>query len=62
VSPRQLHRLLTTGMSALLVLIGIVAVVRTAVEGGSGAALGYVIGVGLIAAGILRLYVLRKTS
>jgi hypothetical protein len=62
VSPRDLHRLLTTGLSGLLVVLGIVAVVRTAVEGGSGAALGYIIGVGLIAAGILRLYVLRKTS
>jgi hypothetical protein len=61
VTGRRLHRLLTGGMSALLVLIGIAAVVRTAAAGGSGAALGYIIGVGLIAAGILRLYVLRKT-
>jgi hypothetical protein len=61
VRPRTLHRLLTTGMSSLLVVIGAVAVVRTAIAGGSGAALGYIIGVGLIAAGILRLYVLRKT-
>ena len=61
MTPRALHRLLTTGLSGLLVIIGIAAVVRTALEGGSGAALGYIIGVGLIAAGILRLYVLRKT-
>jgi hypothetical protein len=62
VRPRDVHRMLTTGMSGLLVVIGIAAVVRTALAGGSGAALGYIIGVGLIAAGVLRLYVIRKTS
>jgi hypothetical protein len=62
VSPRDLHRLLTTGLSGLLVVIGIAAIVRTALAGGSGAALGYIIGVGLVAAGILRLYVLRRTG
>ncbi len=61
MSGRNLHRLLTTGMSGLLVLIGVIAVVRTAFAGGSGAALGYIIGIALIAAGVLRLYVLRKT-
>jgi uncharacterized membrane protein HdeD (DUF308 family) len=61
VSGRQLHRLLTTGLSGLMVLLGIVALVRTAVAGTSGLALGYLIGVGLIAAGVLRLIVLRRT-
>jgi hypothetical protein len=61
VRPRDVHRGLTAALSALLVVIGLAAVVRTAVEGGSGAALGYIIGFGLVVAGILRLYVLRKT-
>jgi uncharacterized membrane protein HdeD (DUF308 family) len=61
VSGRQLHRLLTLGLSALLIVVGIAAVIRTAVAGGSATALGYVLGIGLVVAGILRLYVLRRT-
>jgi hypothetical protein len=46
-------------LSALLVLLGLGVFVRTAVAGGGLLALGYVVGVLLILAGGLRLYLLR---
>jgi hypothetical protein len=48
-------------MSCLMIAIGALALVRTAAAGGSGLAFGYLIGVGLIAAGVLRLLLLRRT-
>jgi hypothetical protein len=50
----------STVFSVILVVIGVVALVRTILAGASGIAVGYVLGVGLIAAGVLRLIVLRK--
>jgi hypothetical protein len=41
-------------LSAVLVVIGIVTLVRTAVEGGDGIAVGYVFGAALTLAGIGR--------
>jgi hypothetical protein len=43
-------------LSALLVLLGVAVFVRTAIAGGGVLALGYVVGVLLVLAGGLRLY------
>ena len=45
-----------------MILIGIAAIVRTAAAGGGGLAVGYLLGVGLIVAGVLRLLVLRRSG
>jgi uncharacterized membrane protein HdeD (DUF308 family) len=62
VSARGAYRSATFVFSAVMIVIGVLAVVRTAAAGGGGVALGYVIGVALVAAGVLRLLVLRRTS
>jgi hypothetical protein len=41
-------------LSALLVVIGIVTLIRTAVGGGSGVAVGYIFGAALLLAGLGR--------
>jgi hypothetical protein len=43
-------------LSALLIVLGLAVFVRTAVAGGGPLALGYVLGVLLVLAGTLRLY------
>ena len=50
----------TTAMSVVLVVLGALMLVRTAVAGGSGLAVGYVFGAGLLLAGALRLYLLSR--
>jgi hypothetical protein len=45
-----------------MILIGVAALVRTATAGGGGLAVGYLLGIGLIVAGVLRLLVLRRTG
>jgi hypothetical protein len=57
MSARSAHRAVTVGLSVLIALLGVAAIVRTALAGGSTGALGYVLGVGLVAAGSLRLWV-----
>ena len=47
-------------LSALMVLIGIAIVVRTLAEGGGPAAIGLLLGVLFVAAGVGRLYVERR--
>jgi hypothetical protein len=47
-------------LSALLVVLGVAVVVRTAVAGGGILALGYVLGTLLVLAGALRLYLSRR--
>jgi hypothetical protein len=47
----------TLALSALLVVLGIVVLVETAIVGGS---LGYLLGALLAAAGALRIYLVRK--
>ena len=47
-------------LSPLLVVLGATVLVRTALAGATGVAVGYVVGVGLIAAGVLRLWLARK--
>jgi uncharacterized membrane protein HdeD (DUF308 family) len=62
VSGRTFYRGTTLTMSAVMILIGIAAVVRTVVAGASGLAVGYLLGIGLIVAGVLRLLVLRRSG
>jgi hypothetical protein len=47
-------------LSGLMVLLGVAVIVRTAVAGGGLLALGYVLGVLLVLAGALRLYLSRR--
>jgi hypothetical protein len=53
------RKVLTRGLSGLLVLLGVVAIGRTAFAGGGELALGYVLGALMILAGGLRLYLSR---
>ena len=50
----------TKALSVVLVVLGAVMLVVTAAAGGSGLAVGYIFGAGLLAAGALRLYLLSK--
>jgi hypothetical protein len=43
-------------LSGLLIVLGVAVVVRTALAGGGALALGYLLGVLLVGAGALRLY------
>jgi hypothetical protein len=47
-------------LSAVLVVLGVAVFVRTAVAGGGFLALGYVLGVLLVLAGAMRLYLSRR--
>jgi hypothetical protein len=49
-------------MNLILMAIGVVVLVRTATSGGSALAVGYLIGGGLLIAGGLRLWLLRRTA
>jgi hypothetical protein len=49
-------------MNLILMLIGAIVLVRTATAGGSTLAVGYLIGAGLVVAGALRLWILRRTT
>ena len=51
----------TQVLSAAMILIGVALVVRTLAEGGGGVALGLLLGVLFIAAGVGRLYAERRT-
>jgi hypothetical protein len=62
VTGRSVYRATTLTMSAVMILIGVAAIVRTATAGGDGLAVGYLLGIGLIVAGVLRLLVLRRTG
>jgi hypothetical protein len=59
---RNIYRGGTFAMNLLLIVFGAVVRVHTAIAGGSALAVGYLIGVGLVAAGILRLWILRRTT
>jgi hypothetical protein len=61
VSGRDVYRGGTFTMSLAMVVLGAVALVRTALAAPSGIALGYLLGAGLMAAGALRIVLLRKT-
>jgi hypothetical protein len=53
-------RAATHVLSALMVVIGFAIVVRTLVEGGGALAIGLLIGILLVAAGVGRIYVERR--
>jgi hypothetical protein len=55
--PRDLHRQTTAVLSAVLIVLGIAMIVRTLVAGGGAVAIGLLLGVLFIAAGVGRLYV-----
>jgi hypothetical protein len=55
--PRDLHRQTTAVLSAVLVVLGLAMIVRTLVAGGGGLAVGLLLGVLFVAAGVGRLYV-----
>jgi hypothetical protein len=62
VSGRGIYRSGTFAMNLILVVIGLVVLGRTATSGGSALAVGYLIGGGLVVAGCLRLWILRRTT
>lgn len=49
-------------VAVLMVVLGIGILIRTAALGGSGLAYGYLLGVLLVFAGVLRLYLSRRLS
>ena len=54
--PRDLHRHTTAVLSIVLVVLGVAMIVRTLVAGGGAVAIGLLLGVLFIAAGVGRLY------
>jgi len=50
----------TGALSVVLIVLGVALLVVTAAAGGSGLAVGYVFGAGLLLAGALRLYLLSR--
>ncbi len=50
---------MTMFLSSLLVVLGIVVLVQTAIQGGG---IGYLLGVLVIGAGALRIWLLRRTG
>lgn len=59
---RDLHRTMTTVISATLVILGIAMIVRTIAAGGGPLALGVMLGALFVLAGLGRVYVARKVS
>jgi hypothetical protein len=62
MSGRGIYRGGTFLMNVILMAIGVAVLVRTATSGGSELAVGYLIGGGLLVAGGLRLWLLRRTA
>jgi hypothetical protein len=54
--PGRIHHSATSAMSAVMVVIGCVLIVRTIVAGGAVSATGILIGILFVLAGALRLY------
>ncbi len=61
MSGRTVHRRVTLALSAAMIAIGIAVLVRTVAAAPGGLAVGYLIGVGLVTAGCLRVYVARRS-
>jgi hypothetical protein len=59
---RNLHRHTTRVMSTVMVVLGIAMIVSTLVNGGGALAVGILLGVLFVAAGLGRLYVLGRGS
>jgi hypothetical protein len=62
MSGRGIYRGGTLAMNLILIVIGFAVLVRTATAGGPVLAVGYLIGGGLVIAGCLRLWLLRRTA
>jgi hypothetical protein len=62
MSGRGIYRGGTFLMNIVLIVIGFAVLVRTATAGGPILAVGYLIGGGLVIAGCLRLWLLRRTA
>ena len=62
MSGRDAHRRMTTVMSAVLIVLGVVILVRTLAEGGGPLATGLLLGVLFIAAGAGRLWMARRAG
>jgi hypothetical protein len=58
--PSNPRRATTRGLSLAMVAIGVALIVRTIVAGGGPVAIGIILGVLFVAAGIGRLYLLSK--
>ena len=62
MSGRGIYRGGTFLMNLILMGIGVAVLVRTATAGGAAFSVGYLIGGGLLIAGVLRLWLLRRTA
>ncbi len=60
-SGRDVHRQGTILLSTALLLVGVALIVRTVAGGGGAGALGILLGVLFVAAGVGRLWIVRKT-
>ena len=49
-------------LSPAMIVLGVAVLIRTAAAGGGSLAVGYLFGLGLSAAGVLRLWIARKTA
>jgi len=58
---RRIHRSSTRFFSVLMVLVGVAMVISTVARGGGPLALGVVLGLLFVAAGVGRLYVTTRT-
>jgi hypothetical protein len=56
-APRDLHQSVTRVLSAALVLLGVAIIVRTLASGGGALAIGLLLGVLFVVAGVGRLWV-----
>jgi len=61
MSGREAHRRMTVVMSIVMVVLGLALIVRTLAEGGGPLALGLLLGVLFVAAGLGRIWVSRRT-
>jgi hypothetical protein len=60
VNSRGAYRTGTLLMSVLLTMLGLGIITRTALAGGSGVAIGYIMGSAMVIVGGLRLWILRR--
>lgn len=62
VSGRDVHRRVTTLFSVVLVLLGVAMIVRALLGGGGPLALGVLMGVLFVLAGVGRIYMARRVG
>jgi hypothetical protein len=61
-APGGIHRSSTRVMSLVMVVIGVLLIVRTLTLGGGPTAVGFLLGVGFLAAGVARLYIQYRSG